>query len=185
MLEHDFIVLCEFDDLVATITEQPVCIDAAGSKYTPDFLVTYVNHAKRPPMLVEIKYREDLRDQWTELHPRLRAGFRFARSTDRTFKILTEIEIQTTCLDNLIQLWRYRSAKVAQEDASLIISAVERAGRTTPEEVLDGAGVEGECRANLLFVIWHLLAIGKLEADLDNTPLSNFSAIWMSHGIEH
>jgi TnsA-like endonuclease N terminal len=116
-LEHDFMKLVEFDPCVSHYVEQPVRIeftDATGSPrtYTPDILVSYHPNQdpaqNTKPLLVEIKYRKDLFKNWADLKPRFRAARRYAREQGWEFRIITEVEIRTPYLKNVLFLLGYR-----------------------------------------------------------------------------
>lgn len=183
-LERDLIILLEFDPLVSGIVEQPTRIEFGDGSYTPDFLVTYFPEAGRRQSYIEVKYRDDLAEQWPDLHPRLRAGCRYARSIDRTFKILTEVEIRTLRLDNITQLWPYRSSAVEPEEIACIREALELLGTASPDRLLEYLSPDLERRAVLLFTIWHMLANGVIATDLDGVPLSNSSPVWLADGSQ-
>lgn len=102
-LERDYLLLLEFDHLVDEYVEQPVEIffENNGSQrhYTPDVLVYYRNDIEVAnqftPLLVEIKYRKDLWEDWKNLKPKFSAAVKYASSKGWRFKILTEKEIRT------------------------------------------------------------------------------------------
>jgi hypothetical protein len=86
-LERDFLLLLDFDCTVERYEEQPVTIeytDTAGKRptYTPDVLIYYRQDLAGPntwPLLCEVKYRDDLVDNWKEIKPKIRASRAYAR----------------------------------------------------------------------------------------------------------
>jgi len=105
-LERDFLTQLEFSPYVRNFEAQPVTLrwhDAERERrYTPDVLVYFkAQHGIEPtPLLREVKYRSDLREQWLDLKPTFRAAVRFARAQGWRFKLVTEAEIRTPYLEN-------------------------------------------------------------------------------------
>ncbi|HXE97278.1 MAG TPA: Tn7 transposase TnsA N-terminal domain-containing protein, partial [Dongiaceae bacterium] len=103
-LENDFYQLLRFDLYVRRFKEQPVKIqftDSAGKarSYTPDVLVTF-REDLRPainmkPWLCEVKYRDDLRENWQVYRPKFKAAIKYARKHGWRFRIITEKEVHT------------------------------------------------------------------------------------------
>lgn len=73
-LERDFITLLEFDPAVETFEVQPLTLDwtdrdGKSRRYTPDVLATFNTlHGHRSKTLYEVKYRDELRNDWYEFH---------------------------------------------------------------------------------------------------------------------
>jgi hypothetical protein len=112
-LERDFLLLLDFDPDVEFFEEQPVKIvyhDASRRRrtYTPDVLVRYrtdpppARHTK--PLLCEVKYRDDLRQHWTDYRPKFRAAGRYAQQRGWRFRLVTERHVRTPYLDNVKSL---------------------------------------------------------------------------------
>ena len=73
-LELDYCTLLEFEEAVASFESQPVAVEyrrPSGRlcRGFPDFLVTYQPDARRATELVDVKYREELRERWAHLKP--------------------------------------------------------------------------------------------------------------------
>ena len=84
-LERDFLSLLEFCPDVIRFEVQPVSIewfDDSGKKhmYTPDVLVHY-KPSRQPVTIIlyEVKYRSDLRNNWSVLQPKFKAARAFCR----------------------------------------------------------------------------------------------------------
>lgn len=178
-LERDLLTLLEFDPEVLAFEEQPVRIaftlpDGSEHTYTPDVLVTYRGSlARREPKrveLIEVKYRADLFAQWTELKPKLKAGRAYAREHGWRFVILTEREIRTPYLQNVRFLRGYRALEPDRRDVSLLKASL-RHGSKQVEQVLESAAADRWRRAELIPVLWHLVASGAVEVDL-SVPLT-------------
>lgn len=61
-------------------------------RYTPDFLVWLIGPRGQyiDPVLVEVKYEQDLTRNWEEIHTRVLAGLRFARRQGWRFAFITD-----------------------------------------------------------------------------------------------
>jgi TnsA endonuclease N terminal len=100
-LERDFLQVLEFDSNVWYYCEQPITIEyelmGIVREYTPDVLIYYREDIepanKFKPMLCEVKYRKDLKENWKELKPKFMAALRYADAQGWKFKIITEKEI--------------------------------------------------------------------------------------------
>lgn len=172
-LERDFLLLLDFDRTVERYEEQPVTIeytDAAGKArtYTPDVLVYYCQDltGDTRPLLCEVKYREDLVENWKEIKPKIRAGRAYARERGWRFKIITEREVRTPYLDNARFLRQCRRIEPTEEDTRLLLDTLREMRETDPESVLAAIHQDKVRRAELLPILWLLLAEGQIEADL-------------------
>ena len=185
-LERDLLVLLEFDPTVERYEEQPVCIeyvDREGDNhtYTPDVLVYYHPDLSpaSPPLLCEVKYRADLFANWKEIKPKVRAGRAYARQQGWHFKIITEREIRTPYLKNAKFLRPYRVHIIKEEEARIILDALHVVGESVPEQLLTRLHQDPFKRAELLPTLWHLVAQGRISADL-NKPLTMQTRLWIT-----
>jgi hypothetical protein len=185
-LEHDFMKLVEFDPCVSHYVEQPVRIeftDATGRPrtYTPDILVSYHPNQdpaqNTKPLLVEIKYRKDLFKNWADLKPKFRAARRYAREQGWEFRIITEVEIRTPYLKNVLFLLGYRDLRSSDAEVRRLIETLKRLGEADPDEVLEAISEDRIKRAQLLPTLWHLVANHNISADLTQ-PLTMRSRLW-------
>lgn len=188
-LERDLLTLLEFDPQVLGYEEQPVTISyttSDGSKhtYTPDVLITYCgNLVRREPKrfeLVEVKYRADLFADWRVLKPKLRAGRAYARERGWRFVILTEREIRTPRLQNARFLLGYRTLDPDRRDASLVVGALRHSPGLAANQLLDVISADRWRRAELIPILWHLVASGVVEVDL-SLPLTMHSQLRVEH----
>lgn len=109
-LERDLFIILDFDGRIANFEEQPLRIpftDKQGNRHTyvPDVLIHYHPNAvagyQKPPLLAEVKYRQDLFRNWNELKPKFKAARAFSREQGwQCFRIFTENEIRTPYLEN-------------------------------------------------------------------------------------
>lgn len=185
-LERDLFTLLAFDLNVERYEEQPVRINYTGEDgkahtYTPDALVTYRNDIIpamwMKPLLIEVKYRQELRDCWRELLPKFRAAYRYARKRGWHFKILTEVEIRTPFLENAKFLLRYRREATSFDNDRQILSAMFELREATPEAVLAYLRKTPMAQAELLPNLWRLIALHEVGTDL-TLPVTMRSRIW-------
>jgi len=180
--------LLDFDSCVESYCEQPVTIkyvhEGKIRRYTPDVLVYYraepETAAIARPLLGEVKYRADLKQYWTELKPKFIAASRYAAEQGWQFKLITEREIRTDYLTNVRFLRQYTGpqVQVSQIDHGLLMSLLRETQLTTGEKLLLTATGDRTKRAELLYVLWHLIAVGLVHCDLA-TVLSLRSEIWI------
>jgi len=179
-LERDFLILLEFDPQVVRISPQPVRLqyrlDGGRSRlYTPDVLVHYQGGQR--PGLFEVKYVSEIRekrDHFRRLFPVVRD---YARDRGWTFTLMTEKSLRGVLLDNTRFLLPFRdpgrvwSHGVRDELLSRLQTRVD----FTPQTLL--ATVAQERRAELLPLLWHLVATGQVMVNMHlpltlNSPLT-------------
>jgi TnsA endonuclease N terminal/TnsA endonuclease C terminal len=191
-LERDLYVLLDFDPSVAHFEEQPVTIayqDPVGvnRSYTPDVLVHYIPALRgqwaHRSVLYEIKYRDDLRTHWHEYRAKFQAARRYARSQGWVFQLITEREIRTPYLKNVKFLRQYRDRRFDSGDGHQMLAILAERGETEPETLLALLSSDRWERARLLPVLWRLIAIRQVGADL-TVPLTMSSRIWSCAPIE-
>lgn len=189
-LERDFLRITEFDSNVAEFLEQPVVIEynheGKNCKYIPDFLITY-KHTTSPgkwlkPLLVEIKYREELKLKWSQLKPRFLAAMRYCDTRGWKFKILTEVEIRTEYLQNAVFLQQYKNAKVNLDDYSFLLHKIHELRVTTPNELLLCCSENEQRRASLLYCLWYMVANTVIGVDLSK-KISMNSSLWDNSNV--
>ena len=181
-LERDFLILLDFDREFESICEQPVKIkythQGRSCSYIPDFLVDYRYGGT---ILYEIKFREDLKRNWTDLRPRFKAAVAYCRKRGWHFKIMTEVEIRGVHLDNARFLRSYASRPSQDALEEHVVRTLAILGRTTPEMLMLAAFEEKYHRMAALSALWRLVAIGRVEACLDE-PISLQTPVWVVVG---
>lgn len=167
-LERDFALLASFDDPDAVIVSQPVTIrfEDAGRqrRYTPDFSVTWSDGLFE---LVEVKYRADLRENWSKLRPGFSAARDRAREAGGRFRIATERGIRGPRLENVRRLLPLKRGAVDSDAAERAVQAVRSGVAPTFGGIVAAIGCD---RVFALGVVWRLIARGVLKVDL-NTPI--------------
>ena len=190
-LEQDLIYRLEFDYNIKSFDEQPVTIEYKGEdgknrRYTPDFLVTYrkdIEPAKWfKPMLCEVKYREELKENWKKYKPKFKAANEYAAQNDWTFKILTEVEIRNDYLYNAKFLLPYKNATIDMGLITTLHNAMTELVQTTPNELIQFASRDKNRRAELLYTLWLMVACGDIRCDLSRRITMN-TEIWSTDNI--
>jgi hypothetical protein len=186
-LERDFLLLLDFDPDVAFYEEQPLKItypDAKGRRrtYTPDVLVRYridPLEVRRPQILLcEVKYRDDLRQHWTDYRPKFRAAQRYARQQGWRFRLVTERHVRTPYLDNVKFLRSSQAISVNTSYRTRILSALWELEETDPASLLLALSQDRWQQAEIFPMVWQLIAIRQIGADLSQ-PLTMQSRIWL------
>ncbi len=186
-LERDFLLLLDFDPEVEFYEEQPVKItypDAKGRRrtYTPDVLVRYridplqVRHPQI--LLCEVKYRDDLRQHWTDYRPKFRAAQRYARQQGWRFRVVTERHVRTPYLDNVKFLRSYQAMSINAAYRTRILNVLLELEETDPASLLPALSQDRWQQAQILPMLWQLIAIRQIGADLSQ-PLTMQSRIWL------
>lgn len=171
-LERDFYFLLDFHD--HDFEEQPVAIkfdhEGVQRKYTPDVLVIFkpamMGAATQKPELCEIKYRDDLRKEWPDCKPRFKAARRYARKRGWRFRIITEKEIRGPHLETAQFLRGFKKKPAAQKSIKKLLSAIAILGDTDPDSLLSYITTDVWERAELVKIIWHLVATKRIKCDL-------------------
>jgi hypothetical protein len=181
-LERDFLSLLEFSPEVKSFDPQPVKIEwiaANGYRrsYTPDVFVEFIESTGKQPWLCEVKYRSELQEKWAEFRPKFKAAFHFAKEQGWRFKIVTEREIRTPHLANARFLTSYRrtipDAGVMQD----ILGHLNKIHEATPRDLLEAIRTDATGQAQLISVLWHLVATFQIGVDF-HKPLTMKSRIW-------
>lgn len=143
--------------------------------FTPDFLVRFHRDSGRPPLLVEVKYVEDLRAKRDEYLPKIHAACRYARERGWHYRIYTDRRIRRADnrLRNLKFLQSYRRIERDAAAARVLLPLIGTSGGTTVRTLLERcANADRESWARFLACLWRLVATLKVHADLDTTPLT-------------
>lgn len=187
-LERDLLYVLMFDINVSKFTPQPVTIEYVDSegkqrKYTPDILIQHrqdIFPAKTlPTILAEVKYRDDIMANFAEYRKKFKAAIRYAKQKGWRFKILTEREIRTPFLQNAQFLLSYKDPNPypSPDVISLVLDKVQELRETDVETLLISIYQDKWNQAQLLPVIWHLIANRRIGNDL-TIPVTSRSRIW-------
>ena len=188
-LERDFLVRLSQSRFVSDIIAQPIqlkylCNNGNYYPYTPDYLVYY--HIGKdetwenatPPLLVEVKPRNELRDKWADMKPKFRTALQYAKEQGWRFKIYDEFRIRDQKWENIMFLVRYKRMGFPIEDSQWIIDNLKCMGQATLDYLVTRHFFGKHERAVGISHVWHLLYTGKIECDL-SLPLNNSTVLWV------
>lgn len=183
-LERDFLCILEFDVNVVTYDVQPVIInwfDRGGKlrKYTPDVLVKTTDHKLKEmaTTLYEVKYRDDIWKNWSELKPKFKAARSFAKEHGWRFKLITEKEIRTAYTDNARFLIPYVKQDLNEAFENQILDELGEKTETSVENLLSSLSKDPWQKAEILPTVWKLIGDMRIGCDL-YLPLTMASTIW-------
>lgn len=174
-LERDLYILLDFDLNVDRYIEQPIKIEYRdffenNRTYTPDVLIHYrkdiVPAKTMKSILCEVKYRQQLFQNWKDIKPKILAGRSYAKERGWKFKILTEKEIRTPYLENAKFLRSYRNLQTNWEQASIIQDMLMELRETDPETLLTAITADRWKQAEFLPMLWNLIARQRIGTDL-------------------
>lgn len=173
-LERDFVTLTSFLDPTASIISQPVTLSfrdgPSARRYTPDYLI---RRTKDAALLVEVKYRADLRANWQKLRPGFVAARAWALEHGAVFRIATERGIRGPRLDNAKRLIGLRQAPLDPDMTALVTAVVRARDSATFGEVLSALPLD---RRIGLSALWRLIAYQALRVDL-SAPITHATRI--------
>ncbi len=172
-IEYAFYTLVRHDPNVKTILEQPVKIHYTDSNrkkrhYTPDALVQY--HDATKSLLVEIKSVQELEKHGEKFAERFEAARVYAQAKGWEFQVLTEVQIRGFRLENLEFLAPYKQRVVSEEQRRLVLQQLiswDEDQLCTVQLLLEQLASSNAERIRLIPVVWHLVAHGLIELDLN------------------
>lgn len=191
-LERDFLIRKEFSRIVLEIIPQPVqipftALNGRAYTYTPDFLV-YYRAEDYPwgegmrPLLIEVKPREELQENWRDMKPKFKAALRYARLQGWDFRIQDESRIRDQMFQNIMFLQRYKRMQFPTEETRWILANLGEMGQA-PFQYLVGRHFCGIADAAVgVSHLWHMLATGLLECDM-TLPLANTTVLWVPRNV--
>lgn len=174
-----------FNPNVKSCEEQPVKIpykmtSGRFSHYTPDFLIHFKDNLTPSgywkPLLVEVKPRYRLFKDWSSLKPKFSAARRYAYDRGWEFTIISEQELLTPYLNNVVFLTRYLTYPVNLSDRSFILSYLKLFTVATPESLFLRITSDKNEIMRLLPVLWNMVANFEISTDLEK-PLTMNSFI--------
>lgn len=193
-LERDFIYLLEMDWIIESYHEQPVTIHYSDSEnkkrtYTPDFLFYWHPHFStlgNKPVLVEIKYKDDLEKNNFEYTPKFIAAEEFCKLNGYEFKVLTENDIRTEYLENCKFLYKYKknSFDHSHHDIQLLLKNMCELVSTTPRELMQVSARDKYKQMELIYYIWYMVSKNIIRCVWEH-PLTMDSSIWLDELYEN
>lgn len=182
-LERDLCYQLEFDDAVKSYASQPVAISyvrPSGRRCRgfPDFLVEFHVEANRPDEIRDVKPRSQLRHNWKDLKPRLRAACEYARARGKLYRLQSEVEIRNAFLPQWKFLYRYLCLERDAVMAQSLLTALTELVESTPQRLVQESFGNSMDRAMALPTLWNLIASRAIRSHLDR-PLTMASKIWV------
>lgn len=176
-LERDFVLLQRLDGDVLAVEEQPVTItwkDDAGQarQYTPDYRVVRRAGAE----IVEVKYRQDLHENWRLYRPRFIAARDWAKAQGMGFHIATERGVRTPRLLNAKKLIPRMHDHVAPAMEARILQMAAQHGPVAFMRLTEAVSGPDCPMVEVLAAVWALLAKRRLHADLDK-PITGHTIV--------
>lgn len=168
-LKEDYIQILEFNPKISLYCEQPIkIIFQANNKlnyYEPDFYIEYIRGKKE---LIEINPEKKFKIGYLEYLKKNKVIKEFCDSNNIDYNILTEKEIRNDLLFNSTFLLNFKSAKYGfrQEDTMIIHELLDKYEKLTITQLLDFSTNEQNRKAELLYVIWYMVANYFIKIDL-------------------
>ncbi|BFM44100.1 TnsA endonuclease N-terminal domain-containing protein [Flavobacterium sp. CFS9] len=180
-LERDFIYLLEYNLEVKRYYEQPIKINYLDKNiekyYVPDFFVEYWDGTKE---LVEVKYAQELEEKHNELSTKFKAAELFCTKNNITFKIYNEHLIRTPLGWNakFLNYYRYPKFDLNFDEITMIRNRLEELNNSTPAKLIKDMANDESKQAELLYLLWYLIANYSITFDNDK-KLSMNTLIWV------
>jgi hypothetical protein len=164
-----------FDEQVIDVQEKPFTlnINARGKNhaYTPNLSARFLfdGFYMNSTVVYDVKPYEELVAHWAMYKPRFKAAIKHCRLNEWRFKILTEKQIRTPYLENILFLMRYKTVSLENIMRQQLLYSFKATGPTTPQGLLAAAYGRTEARMPALAILWSLVAEGVIQADLKKT----------------
>lgn len=173
-LERDFLIKTSWCDSVLDVQEQPLIIPyrtALGreSTYTPDFLIHYRTSSlglTPPSVLVEVKPKIKLDQEFSKLRLKFKAGIKYAKTQGWKYRIYHEDRIRDEKLDNIAYLQRFYKLEYPAADISYLMDGLEEMGHCPMDSFLAIMYAKTKDRAIGQSLIWHLIATKKMACPM-------------------
>jgi hypothetical protein len=144
--------------------------------------VTFVEGLGPLGEIQDVKFRDDLRENWAHLKPRLRAACQYARGNGKIYRLRSEVEIRDDFLPQATFLYRFlRHVEPVERYLSCFREALETDRVGTPDSLLTSCFRETE-RADALPTLWYMVANRQIRANL-NRPLTMLTELWLDEAI--
>lgn len=177
-LERDLIILHEADPQVTRIISQPVSLafklNNRTYSYTPDFLIL-LNHSDYQGILVEVKPENEWREHWRKWSVKWKVAINWCKANNFQFRIYDESRIRTQKLNNIKQLNLLKNHVLEQNDIDSALQKISRIDFMSVQDYLNEFSQEQWLQQKQ--IIWYLLSIGQLQANLEY-PLDHNLLIW-------
>ena len=191
-LERDFLFKQEYNSNVIDVVEQPISIPyitelGNESVYTPDYLVQFSSAIYNDidffpaPLLIEIKPRKKLKEDWVKLKPKFKAAHALASEKAWKFKIIDESRLYDQYWENINFLKRFRRSHVDEVDQRVLIETLLKLGFSTVNQLPAYIFKDEKNVLKAIRQIWVLISKNILACDLYN-PFTTETVIWVNDG---
>ena len=188
-LEKNFLTSFAFSERVMDIEEQPFTLSYTNSQgkksiYTPDFMITYRPETLEVPtssktMIVEVKPREKLRENFPVFRDRFKAMISYCQKNDMIFRIYDESRIHTTYFRNIEKISRYKRYKYDPVEREIILDYAGGLGQVTVGMIAEYFRGTDMDKAQTIGHVYHLLATKELATCLVH-PLGIDTEVWVN-----
>lgn len=188
-LERDFFTILEFDSSIESYIEQPVSIEyicelGIQRIYTPDVLVTFKD-STRQPWLCEIKYRADLRENFSSYKTKFKAAKKYAEEKGYKFLLIDE-SIRGDYLYNAKFLLKYRNREYDPEIKNDVVTILRELSNEknffTPAEFRDNFGQTFDVKITGLAEYWRLVMRREILFNHD-VKVSMNTEMWLNDNL--
>ncbi len=184
-LERDFFTWCEFNPTVEEYLHQPLSIEYRCSRgiqrtYTPDVLVIFSD--SREPILVEVKYKDDFKEQFRENKEKFRAAIKYCVRMGWKFEVIDE-SIRTDYLKNAKFLMNFNFEDLIEEERSKMINHMKLMKSFTPREFIQSFAKTEYVQGVYLRFFWILVRQRIVLCDL-RKPLTMSTNCVLSNEYE-
>lgn len=177
-LERDYYMLFELDSNISIIQEQPVTLKSESTRliYTPDFKI-YINvNGEYKTIIGEIKYKNDLKKNWSKLRPKFEMAIEYCQSQKNTeFKIFTNACPKISNQNYLFNTHFLLNFKQFNHDNYTLLRNQYKPNITI-EQLLKKCTKELSTQMELLSTLWYLIRVDAIQTDLF-TKLSTLSTL--------
>ena len=182
-LQYDWELVLRADIRVERILEHPLTwtyrLSGVKRRYSPPFLVSYLDEYKRWTCLYEVQSIEALRQNWRTLRPAYKTAIHAIKSRGWRFQIITERDFIPEYIENLRFLRRYQNLPMQEMHHQALLYTFQRLGETTPKKVIEEVWNDEEKKYAAIAEMWRMLACGELSI-FPLQKLTMASTIWLS-----
>lgn len=179
-LERDFLIYHTFRNDVSEIIPQPIEIpfqkNGRTYPYTPDYFVRFKDDGVKP-LLVEVKYENEWRENWREWSDKWKAAIRYCKTHGYHFAIYDESRIRHEALSNVTFLKGFQRLATNESLIEDILQALSREDRTTVDALLNSHFKKSEW-AQTKRILWHLMFHHRIGFDVWDDIKSDNLEIW-------
>lgn len=186
-LERDYLIILEFDDNVESYIEQPLGIEYISDNgirkiYTPDVLVTFKKGTNLKPWLCELKYRQDLRENFSIYKTKFKAAKKYAAEKGWEFCLIDE-SIRGNLLNNAKFLLNFKdrefNSAIKDDVLEVLIKIQKEKNSFTHRSFREEFGQSFEVKAIGVAEYWRLVWNKTILFDY-NEKISLDTEMWLN-----